>query len=191
VARLPSFYAGCHVPEISHPDIYPLLVISTLLSRGRSSRLYKKFVKTGIAVEAGVEVGQPPFLSTDPGLMIVYATAAPGVDIGQLEHQILEEVELLSSVPPAQEELEKAKKQLLSSYLLSLQTNFFKGLVLGIYQIRAGDWRMAGHITPRFQTVSADDIVRVTQEYLRPSNRTVVTLIPVSEDESAKLGPME
>lgn len=191
VARLPSFHAGYHVPEISHPDIYTLMVISTILSHGRSSRLYQKFLKKGIAVDLGAEVGQPPFLSMNPGLMVINATAAPGVDISRLEQQILEEVELLAQNPIALEELEKAKKQLLSTYLLSLQTNFFKGLVLGLYQIKAGDWRVVEHIISRYQSVSAEDILRAAREHLRPSNRTVVTLIPVSEAESAQLGPME
>jgi zinc protease len=191
VARLPSFYAGFHVPKIGHQDIYSLLVMSAILSHGRSSRIYQKYVKTGIAVEAGAEVGQPPFISTDPGLMVIYATAAPGVDISNLERQILEEIELLARHPVAQEELAKAKKQLLSSYLLSLQTNFFKGLVLGIYQVRAGDWRMADHIVSHYQAVSAEEIMRVAREYLHSSNRTVVPLIPVPEEESAQLGPME
>ncbi len=191
VARLPSFYAGYHVPDISRPDIFPLLAISAILARGRSARLYQKFVKTGKAVEAVTDVGQPPFLSTDHGQMIINTIAAPAVDISELEQEVLEEAESLARLPVAAEELEKAKKQLRSSYLLSLQTNFFKGLVLGLYQIRGGDWRMAEHVTHRYQTISAEDIVRVAQEYLRPSNRTVVTLVPVTEDENVKLGPME
>ena len=100
------------------------------------------------------------------------------MDIGSLERQILEEVDLLASGPVSQEESEKAKKQLLSSYLLSLQTNFFKGLVLGIYQVRAGDWKMAGQIVPRYKDVSPEEIMLVAQKYLRSSNRTVVTLVP-------------
>ncbi|MBW2306736.1 MAG: insulinase family protein [Deltaproteobacteria bacterium] len=191
MARLPLFCAGYHVPNITHPDIYPLLAVATLLAHGRSARFYQKFVKTGKAVEAGADVGQPPFLSADDGLMIINATAAPAVDISRLERDILDETESLARTPVAAEELEKAKKQLRSSYLLSLQTNFFKGLVLGQYQTRAGDWRMAEHINQRYQTILAEDVLRVAQEYLRPSNRTVVTLVPVTEDENTRLGPIE
>ena len=85
----------------------------------------------------------------------------------------------------------KVKKQARSSFLQALQTLFFKGLLAGIYQVRAGDFRLIGDIAPRYEAVKAEDLLRVARKYLRPENRTVITLQPVSQSEHEELGEVE
>jgi len=41
-----------------------------------------------------------------------------------------------------------------------------------------------------YEAVTEADIQRVAQTYLKEDNRTVVTLQPVSPEESATLGPL-
>ena len=54
-----------HVPEITHPDVPALDLLSTILGEGRSSRLYRK-----VREEAGLAFGISAFSYTpgDPGL---------------------------------------------------------------------------------------------------------------------------
>jgi len=52
VAQVSALFAGFHIPGIADRDIFPLLVLTSLLSHGRSSRFYQRFIKTGRAVEA-------------------------------------------------------------------------------------------------------------------------------------------
>jgi zinc protease len=55
VAELPYLVMAYHVPNISHPDSYALDVIETLLSSGKSSRLYTNLVEQQIALSADAD----------------------------------------------------------------------------------------------------------------------------------------
>ena len=191
VSQVAAFFAGFHIPDITHPDLFPLEILCTALSAGRSSRFFERFEKPRRAVEARAEVGYPPFLSMDPGLLQIYAIASPAVSLDTLEKEVWEEVEKLRQEPLTAEELSKVKKQARAYFLQALETLFFKGILAGIYQVRAGDFRLIGDILPRYEAVKAEDLLRVARKYLRPENRTVITLQPVNQSEHEELGEVE
>lgn len=191
VSQLEAFFAGFHVPGIDDPDIFPLLVLSHILSHGRSSRFYLRFVKTGKAVDAKVEADPPPFWTMDPGLMQVYAIAAPGTKIGDLERDIGQAIEEIKQGQFEEEELLKAKKGLEASFIMGLQANFFKGLAVGIYELKTGDGGMVNSVLAGYKGVTREDVQRVAQTYLNNDSKTVVTLQPVTPDEHERLGPLE
>jgi predicted Zn-dependent peptidase len=60
-----------------------------------------------------------------------------------------------------------------------------------MYQVRAGDFRLIYSLLSGYDAVTSEDILRVAQKYLRPENRTVVTLHPVSPKEHGELGELE
>ncbi len=191
VSQVAAFFAGFHVPGITHPDLFPLFVLCAVLSGGRSSRFYEQFEKPGKAVEARAEVGSPPFFTMDPGLLQIYAIASPSVPLSTLEAEVWREVETLQKEPLSAEELGNVKKYARSSLLWSWQTLFFRGLLAGLYQVRAGSLELLHSILPSLEGVSAEDVLRVAGKYLRPENRTVVTLQPVPQREHEDLGEME
>ncbi len=191
VSQVAAFFAAFHVPGITHPDLIPLQVLCVALSGGRSSRFFEKFEKPGKAVETQAEVGYPPFFSTDPGLLQIYAVASPTSSLDTLEKEVWEEVENLRRKTLSEEEMGKVKKQARSYFLHGLQTLFFKGLLAGLYQIRAGDFRPIYSLLDRYESVTAEDVLRVAGKYLRPENRTVITLQPVTQKEHEALGEVE
>lgn len=191
VSQVSAFFAGFHIPGITHPDLFPLQILCATLSAGRSSRFFEKFEKPGKAVEAQAEIGYPPFFSADPGLLQIYAIASPAISLDTLEREIWEEVENLRRESLSGEEFLKVKKQVRSYFLHGLETLFFKGLLAGLYQVRAGDFRFLYTLLPNYEAVNADDVLRVARKYLRPENRTVVCLQPVSQSEHEELGEVE
>src|SRR6202011_3518595 len=80
-----------HIPEITHPDVPALDLLSTILGDGRSSRLYRR-----VREEAGLAFGVSAFSYTpgDPGLLGVDATVDPKKRDAaeQLILQIIDEV---------------------------------------------------------------------------------------------------
>jgi zinc protease len=190
VAQVSAFFAGFHVPGINHPDLLALEMLCAVLAAGRSSRFFEKFEKPGQAVEVRAEVGSPPFFTMDPGLLQIYAIAAPGTCLATLETEIWREVENLKEQLITDAELMKAKKQLRAALLRNMQTNFFKGLLAGLYQIKTGNFQQIYALLSAYAEITPADIQRVARKYLRAENRTVVTLVPVSQREHETLGEL-
>jgi zinc protease len=191
VSQVEAFFAGFHCPGIRDPDVFPLLALGHILSGGKSSRLYQRFVKTGKAVDAQVEVDPPPFWPMDPGLLQIYAVAAPGVPIGDLEKEIWRVVEEMQEGKFDEEELAKAKRGLITSFIMGLQSAFFKGLAGGLYAIKIGDYNMVNTMLDSYEKITTDDVQRVARRYLSVDNRTVVTLQPITPEENERLEPLE
>src|SRR5437879_7981317 len=63
-----------HIPEVTHPDVPALDLLSTILGDGRSSRLYRR-----VREEAGLAFAVSAFSYTpgDPGLLGLEATLDP------------------------------------------------------------------------------------------------------------------
>src|SRR5882757_8523856 len=80
-----------HIPEITHPDVPALDLLSTILGEGRSSRLYRR-----VREQAGLAFGVSAFSYTpgDPGLLGIDATLDPKnrEAAEQLALQIVDEV---------------------------------------------------------------------------------------------------
>ncbi len=174
-AQLPMLFAGYHIPEMINDDIYALQVLQKIMSDGRSSRLYKKLVyEEQIALYAGGGI-----LDTeDPGLFFLYLGMNPGYDIDTGKGMLFSEVDRFASEEVTDRELQKARNQLEADFIFGMQTNMRKGLQLGDYQVRGGDYRLLFEAADKYQAVTKDDIIRVAKEYLNPDNRTTVILVP-------------
>jgi zinc protease len=190
-AQVSALFSGFHVPGITDRDIFSLLVFTSLLSHGKSSRFYQGFVKTGRAVEAEADLGPPPFLTRDPGLLIITVVASPGENMDTLERDLWKEIDRVRNHPIDEAEMEKSRKKLRSSHLMSLQTNLYRGIVAGLYRIRAGDHRWINRTESSYQAVTVEDLKDVAERYLNEDNRTVVRLVPVSPQESERWGEYE
>lgn len=163
-----------HTPEGSHPDSPILDLISAHLTGGRSSRLQAALVETGLASDVGAWNDG----GIDPGLFTFYATVMPGVEPGEVERVIWEEIDRLSAQP------------LPDSILSSLKRRFRAGMVLGesnplglamrysIDETCFGDHQASEKALERMESATPEDIARVASEYFVPSNSTVAVLNP-------------
>jgi predicted Zn-dependent peptidase len=191
VSQVEALLAGFHTVGLGHPDIYPLNLLALILSGGKSSRFHQEFVRPGKAVEASVEVSPPPWSAQDPDLLAIIAVAAPGQDLGQLEEELWLALARLQTDGGTALELARAKKLVRAQMARSLAHNFFRGLLVGLFHLKTGDAGQVNRLLASFEAVTGEDILRVARQYLREDNRTVVTLKPVSPEESQALGPLE
>ncbi|HUF91808.1 MAG TPA: pitrilysin family protein, partial [Candidatus Limnocylindria bacterium] len=107
-AQLPIVYLGYHVPNQQSADAPALEVLSTVLSGGRASRLYKNLVYQQLALNAG---GDYSYFSIDPNLFWFWATPMPGQTPEAMEQALLAEMERLKNEPVTEEELQRARNQ--------------------------------------------------------------------------------
>jgi zinc protease len=174
-AALPYVLAAYHTPSLRHVDGYALEVLATVLSGGKSGRLYRSLVyESRLALGAFAEYDG---ISRGPDIFLLGATASPGTEVAVLEEALFREVEALGIKPPSEFELQKAKNQIESSYIMSLDSMFFQAQLLGRLEMMS-DWRLMLTYLGKIRAVSAEDVRRVASNYLNRDNRTVGVLIP-------------
>jgi zinc protease len=178
-ARLPFVMMGYHVPNLLEPDGYVLEVISAILSRGRSSRVYENLVRGKLAISAAASY---ELLSIDPPLLYLYAEPLPGIDPAVVEEALEKEIERLQTEPVSERELEKAKNQLESAFIFAQDSFFHQGMILARYEI-VSSWEAVRKYLPAIRAVTAEDVQRVAKGYLTSRNKTVGVLTPESEPQ--------
>ncbi len=175
VAELPAVQIGYHVGAVSATDTPALDMLSTLLSHGESSRLYRSLVYTKQIARA---VSTSNDARQDPGLFLVELEAQPGHTAQECEdafYEVLGEIQKLGVTP---REMEKAKNVERVGFIDGLKTNRGRAGLIAEYEANRGGWQQLYNYLPLHDRVTAADVQRVAKQYFSDRNRTVVTLIP-------------
>ncbi len=174
-AELPAFAEAYHVPAHESPDCYALELASTILSGGKSSRLYQKLVvekQMVVDIDASYDL-----LSFDPTLFWITAQMRPGVKAPDVIKVVDDEIAQLATKPLDPQELQKVKNQELASFVFSQDSIFGEALMLAQYEL-IGDYKRLDQFIPSIDKVTPADVQRVTAKYLVASNRTLGTVVP-------------
>lgn len=175
----PYLSVGYHAPEAKHEDFYALDILSSILSRGKSSRLYSSLVdQKQLATAVFTSYGE----AFDPTLFTVNAVSNKGVKIEELENAIYDEIEKIKNDGVTANELQKVKNQKLIDFYNQVETINGKANNIGTYEVFFGDYRKMFDAPSLYNKVSLDDIKRVANEYFKKSKRTVGILETNVED---------
>jgi zinc protease len=175
LARLPRLDMAYHVPASSSPDYDALSVLSTILSSGRSARLYESIVRQQqLASTVFAGAGE----SRGPGLFTVSATPTPGKSVADLEAAIDAEFEKMKTGPIADWELEKARVAARRSYVSSLGSSLQRAILMSQNAMFYDDPDLLSKRQARIEKVTAADVQRVAKQYLVKTNRSVVITMP-------------
>ena len=162
-----------HAPAAAHPDWLPLFVLGTVLSAGRSARLYRALVVTGLASSAGAGLA----LTKDPYLFRLSATARAETEPPALEAAALAALAQVAEEGVAESELAKVRRQLRAGHVFSTEGVTSQARYLGQYEMAQG-WRAFDTYLDDLMRVTTEDLVRVARTYLVEKNRTVGWFIP-------------
>jgi zinc protease len=149
-----------------------------ILSGGKSSRLYQSLVyEQKIALSASADyVG----FTKDPYLFFFSATASPGSAINEVEKSLYAQIERIIADLPSEREIQKAKNQIESSFIMGQDSIYLQARKYGIFEM-LGDWRLIDHYLEGIRKVKTNDVVEVAKKYLTEHNRTVGILMPIKE----------
>lgn len=175
--------------DAAHADAPALMIADAILSGaksiglsgaggtlGRSSRLYRSLVSTGLASSAGSSVS----LTIDPSLFTVGVSLQPDSDPEQIESIVTEELARLASEPVPDDEFDRAMRQVRAQIAYAMETVTSQAYWLGSMAIAAPE-RDPDEFLRELQAVTPADVQRVAGRYLTPDRRTLGWLIPTDE----------
>ena len=172
----PVYLETYHQPNIFHPDQAVYTAIDDVMSNGRTSRLYRSLVRDKkIAAFAGSFSGFPG--NKYPSLWLVFAMPAKDVANEEVQAAIREEIERLKTEPVTDGELKRFRTRAKANLLRQARSNFGLAIQLGTYQSLFGDWREFFRDLDRIDEVTKEDIMRVANETLTATNRTVGMIV--------------
>jgi zinc protease len=158
-------------PRSTDADIPALRVAEKILSGGESSRLYQSLVyKQQIAQEAAFNLDN----RVDGGLLYFLAIASEGKTGDELEKSLLAELKLIQTSGVTDQELNKAKNQLIADAVRSRENNDGKAIAIERAVAYQHDPHAVNLTVEKFQSVTAADVLRVMKKYLTDTNRVVI-----------------
>jgi predicted Zn-dependent peptidase len=179
----PIYVEGYHRGDFRDPDDAVYDVMGDLLSKGRTSRLYRSLVRDKrIALEA--QGGSFPG-NKYPNLFFFYAAPTQGHTAEEMAGPIHDEIERLKTQDVSDEELQSIKTRAKADLIRGLGNDQGLAIQLGEYQALYGDWRELFRQIEEIEKVTKADIRRVAQKTFREENRTVAKI----ETEEPKAPP--
>jgi len=174
---LPAVVIGYKVPARFTPDTYPLDLASNILAGGESSRLYQTLVyKEQIAVQSA---GFGNF-TEDPNLFWAYAIMNEGHTAEEGEKAVVGVLDKLKTEPVETRELEKAKNQEVSGFILGREKDEEKAEALGAAAVIGRDPHLVNTEIDGYLKTSLADIQRAAKEYFVPQRATVLLVTPAA-----------
>jgi zinc protease len=168
---LPAVVIGYHAPANFAPDSYPLDIATTILSAGQSSILYRKLVYEDRLATQAQAFGN---FTEDPNLVIFQAILNQGKTPAEGEKALDDVIEQLKTTPVDARDLEKAKNQEIAAVVLRRERTEAKAEALGLCAVIGKDVNLVNTELDRYLKVTPADIQKAAQQYLVPTQRTVM-----------------
>jgi zinc protease len=175
LARLTRVDIVYKVPPRLTAEDDALQVLATVLSSGRSSRLFQQIVRE-LQLAPTVNAGRDG--AVGPGLFRVTGNVSPGKTAEALEAAIYAEIEKVKTGSIAEWEIEKARNNAKRGVVAGLTSSLQRALQLAEFAGSYGDPGLINQRVDRISKVTAADVQRVARAYLVPDNRSVVVTRP-------------
>jgi zinc protease len=161
-----ALYMTWHMPGRFHDDYYASDLLSDILSRGKSSRLYNQLVKEN---EIFTSLSSFVMGTVDPGMFVISGRVNNGISLHKAEAAVQEVLTQLVNEGVEEEELVKVKNQTLSTLAFGEVEVMNRAMNLAFAKL-SGDANLVNQEMTKIDAVSSDDIKRVAGNILTEQN---------------------
>jgi len=177
LAKLTRLDIVYHIPQGLTADSDALSMLGSVLSSGRSSRLYDSIVRQKqLSQSVSAYAGQ----NRGPSLFRISGMVMPGKSVADLEKAIYEEIEKVKAGPIDAWEIEKTRNAALRNFVATMTSSLSRAISLSQYAVFYNEPGLINTRYQRLSSITAADVQRVAKQYLTPANRTVVITNPKS-----------
>jgi len=167
---LNAIYKAFHMPERMDAAYYAADLLSDILSRGNSSRLYRKLLKEQKLFS---DINAYHLGSIDPGLMVVEGKLAPDLSMEAADEAIWAELDLIKTELVSKEELNKVKNKMESTMVFAEMSLLDKAMNLAYFEL-LGDASELNQEVDKYLRVSAEEIRQVARNIFCPENSSTL-----------------
>jgi predicted Zn-dependent peptidase len=181
LAKRPALAIAYHMPPRGTPEHVAMGVIQNLLASGHDSALYQSLVvRRGLTGDVQADINALGNMWDYQGPMLFEISMFHDADKtpDQLLAAIDEEVEKLRAAPVDADTLRRALVRMRSDYYDTLEqfVGFGKADLLASFALFDDDPARANQIEGRIAQVTPELVLATAKEYLRPTNRTILTV---------------
>jgi predicted Zn-dependent peptidase len=173
--QIPAIIHAFRTPSMKTRDSRVLDMISSYLSSGKSSILYKKLVDTKkMALQAGaINLSQE-----DYGTYILYALPLGDVSLSDLTKEIDEEIVKIQTELISEKDYQKLQNKFENNFVNS--NSSVEGITnsLARYNVLYGDTNLINTEIDIYRNITREDIREVAKKYLNPNQRLVLEYLP-------------
>lgn len=177
--QLPAVIMTYHIPAQGTEDYYAINMLTTLLSDGQSSRMYKALVDEK---QLALQAASFPFALEDPGVFIGFGLVNVGVDPLELEKGMEAEIEKVKNELIPEKEFQKLRNQIEADFISGNQTVAGIAESLANYHVYFGDADLINTEIEKYMAVTREDIKRVANKYLQNDKRVVLHYLAKSQE---------
>lgn len=180
----PLVRIGWHTVAQDHPDMPALVVLTSILAGGRTSRLHNRLVRadrSAAVVSASMGPG-----ARYPQLFTVEAAPRAPHTTDEVEQAVYQELARLAESPPTDREIQGVRNRVEAENVRRLTSHLGLAFQLAGSAAAFGDWRATFRFATQLQGVAPEDIQRVVRAYFTAANRTVATLVPSGTSERTR-----
>jgi predicted Zn-dependent peptidase len=178
--QIPAIIAAYRLPGQATRDAYVLDMISTYLSGGKSSVLYKKIVddnKQALAVQA-VNIPQ-----MDYNIFALFAIPQGEVELDTLLSEMDEEISTMQTELISERDYQKLLNQFENRFVSSNSSVAGIASSLATYYLLYGDVNLINNQLEIYRSITREEIRDVAKKYLSPNQRVEIKYLP-KKDES-------
>jgi zinc protease len=179
--QLPRLYLAWLTPAEFRPGDAALDVVSSILTGGKNSRLYKRLVYDLQAAQDVSATQESQALSSSFDIVV---TARPGHTLEELKKIVDEELDKLRHAPPSAREVERAVNQVEASFYARMErVGGFGGVAdqLNAYYTETGDPDYFAEDLARYRSLAPSDIQAAVRRYLPGDRRVELSVVPEGE----------
>jgi zinc protease len=149
---------------------YVLDVISSILTDGESSRLYRRLVE-GARVSTGVK-SKNNAMAHD-GIFTLQVELMPGAKLKEVEALIHEELEALKTMPVPATELRKAKNKIIANFLFEKESIYCMAKAIGYFDVKIGVKYLNTYLE-KINAITPEQIMEISRNYFVPKRRSII-----------------
>lgn len=165
-----ALYKAYHMPGRFAKDFFAVDLMSDVLTRGHSSRLYQKLVKEK---EIFTSISSFTMGTIDPGLLVVNGRVKEGIDLQDAEDEVNQLIDGLVREGATPGELEKVKNQAYSTLEFGEIEVMNRAMNLAFAKL-SGDANYVNDEGKLIEAVTREDIQTAARNVLREENSSVL-----------------